>query len=129
MSDSVKLTIEQIASEDGRYDPRALRFVYEGLGVTISKLRDPSMDPDRPFHISGSQLCFGLRDFAIDKYGMLAGYVLNYWGVYKTRDFGEIVYLMIRHGWMSAQDSDRIEDFDDIYDFKDAFSGEFMSID
>jgi hypothetical protein len=42
-------------------------------------------------------------------------------GVLKRRDWGEIVYLMIQHEWMTSQDTDRIEDFDLVYDFPQVF--------
>ena len=47
--------------------------------------------------------------------------VLNYWGIKTTRDLGEIVYLMIHHEWMTSQDTDRIEDFDAVYEFPQVF--------
>jgi uncharacterized repeat protein (TIGR04138 family) len=51
--------------------------------------------------------------------------VLNTWDIRTTRDFGEIVFLMIKHKWMSAGPSDSIEDFDSIYDFKTVFKDRF----
>ena len=62
---------------------------------------------------------------AIEKYGRLALLVLNSWGLRSTRDFGEIVYTLIRHQWMSAQPTDSITDFDNVYDFKTAFKDHF----
>ena len=46
--------------------------------------------------------------------------VLESWRVKTTRDFGEIVYLLIRNNWMKAQPTDSIDDFNDVYDFKTA---------
>jgi len=51
--------------------------------------------------------------------------VLNSWGIKSTRDFGEIVYLMIENEWMSAQPGDKIDDFNDLYDFKAVFKDNF----
>jgi uncharacterized repeat protein (TIGR04138 family) len=115
-----KLTIEQIAREDGRYDPRALRFIYEGLGSTISALKGSEVR-DQSRHISGDELAKGLADLASERWGRLAGLVLNLWGVHSTRDMGEIVYLMISNEWMTARDTDRIEDFDNVFDFEERF--------
>ncbi|MHC4425936.1 MAG: Minf_1886 family protein, partial [Planctomycetota bacterium] len=67
----------------------------------------------------------GLKRLAVKKWGRLAMLVLNSWGVKNTRDLGEIVYLMIEHKWMSAQPTDSIDDFNDIYDFKTVFKKEF----
>jgi len=66
-----------------------------------------------------------MRDLALARWGRLARVVLEHWGIKRTRDFGEIVYLMIKHHWMTSQASDRIEDFYNIYDFKTAFEDQF----
>ena len=114
-----KKSLEQIAGEDGRYAPGALQLVYEGLGYTIRNLAS------EPGHVSGQILCEGLRRLAIEKWGRMATLVLNTWGLKTTRDFGEIVYLMIENKWMSAQPTDAIEDFNDVYDFEAVFRDEF----
>jgi uncharacterized repeat protein (TIGR04138 family) len=118
-------TLEEIAAEDGRYDAEALKFVYEGLGATIQKIKEAA-DQDQPHHITGHELASGLAKLAIEKWGRLSRMVLNHWGVRTTRDLGEIVYLMIRHQWMTAQETDRIEDFDDVYDFQQVFERQFQ---
>jgi len=115
----MKKNLEQIAREDSRFSLPAIRFVYEGLGYTAKKVTD------KPKHVSGQTLCEGLRKLAIEKWGRLAILVLNTWGVKTTRDFGEIVYLMIKHKWMSAQPTDSIDDFNDVYDFKTIFKDQF----
>jgi len=115
----MKKNLEEIARRDGRYHPDAARFVYEGLGYTAKKMLT------EPGHISGQVLAEGLRRLALEKWGALAMLVLNSWGVKTTRDFGEIVYMMIDHKWMSAQPTDSIDDFNDVYDFKTAFKDEF----
>ncbi len=115
----MKNALEKIAREDGRFSPHAVMFVYEGLGHTAKK------NAAEPGHISGQILCEGLKEMALEKWGRLAMLVLNTWGVRTTRDFGEIVYLMIQHKLMSATDSDSIDDFDDVYDFKTVFNDQF----
>ena len=116
----MKKNLEQIAREDGRYRPGAFRFVYEGLGYTAKNAAQERR------HVSGQTLCKGLQKLAIEKYGRLALLVLNSWGVTTTRDFGEIVYLMIKHKLMSAQPTDSIDDFNDVYDFKTAFKDQLQ---
>ena len=63
---------------------------------------------------------------ALERWGKLALMVLNTWGITTTRDFGEIVYTLIDHGWMSAQAKDTIEDFNDVYSFHAAFTDGFV---
>jgi len=120
----MKKSIKETVKEDGRYAPAAIKFVYEGLGYVIGKLTDQS-EPSQPRHISGAELCEGLRWKAIDKWGRLAKVVLNEWGVKTTRDFGQIVFLLIEHKWMSAQPTDSINDFNDVYDFQTVFEDQF----
>jgi len=120
----MKKSIEEIARADGRYGVKAAKFVYEGLGYTLSRSGELSA-ASGPQHISGEQLCEGLRKKAVKRWGRLAKVVLNDWGIRTTRDFGEIVFLMIEHHWMSAQPDDSIEDFDDRYDFQTVFEVQF----
>lgn len=115
-----KKPIEKIAKEDGRFNAQAIKFVYEGLGYTVKKIIGEAE------HITGQTLCEGLRLLAAERWGRLAKLVLNNWNIKTTRDFGEIVYLMIRHKWMSAQPSDTIEDFDNVYDFETVFKSNFV---
>ena len=115
----MKKSLEEIAKEEGRYSPAAYAFVYEGLAYTVKHISH------EPRHVSGQMLSEGLRRMAIEKYGRMAKLVLNSWGLKTTRDFGQIVYSLIGHEWMSAQESDSIDDFADVYDFQTAFKDQF----
>ena len=120
-----KKTIDQIAAADGRYDVRAVRFVFDGLGRTVEQFGCQSRSDLENRHVSGKQLAVGLGELAVQRWGRLARVVLDKWGVKTTRDFGEIVYLMISHGWMSARETDRIEDFNEVFDFEATFERQF----
>ena len=115
----MKQGLDEIAHEDARYDPAAFRFVYEGLGYTVKNVTQEAC------HVSGQTLCEGLRQMAIEKYGRLALLVLNTWGLKTTRDFGQIVYTLIDHEWMSAQPTDTLDDFNDVYEFQATFKDQF----
>ena len=121
----MKKTIEQIAKEDTRYNIKAVMFVHDGLGKIIQKVRELEDDRLAPRHITGAELSKGLAQLAAERWGRLARMVLNLWGVKTTRDFGEIVYLMIENEWMTAQETDTIEDFDDVYSFEEVFEKHF----
>ncbi len=73
-------------------------------------------------HITGQQLCLGLRDFALRQYGLLARTVLTRWGIHRTEDFGTIVYALIDAGQLRRSREDAIEDFANVYDFDEAFA-------
>ena len=76
-------------------------------------------------HISGRDLCWGLREFARKRWGMLARMVLESWNIKSTADFGRIVFGFIDLDMMRKQPDDRVEDFEDVYDFREAFDRAF----
>ena len=85
-------------------------------------------DADEPHverHLTGQQLCEAIRLYALEQFGLMAKVVLNSWGIRTTGDFGELVYNLIRIGMMKKSPQDRREDFDDCYDFDEAFQQEF----
>ena len=115
----MKSDLDEIARADGRYSPAAFRFVYEGLEYTVKNV------VQERGHVSGQTLCEGLRQMALEQYGRLAWLVLRTWRVKATRDFGEIVYTLIDHEWMSTQPVDTIDDFNGVYDFQAVFRDQF----
>jgi uncharacterized repeat protein (TIGR04138 family) len=113
---------ERVLSRDSRYDFNAYAFLYEALEFTQKRLgRDAaSLDPkDR--HVTGQELLEGIRQYATDQFGPLAAAVFRAWGVTRTGDFGRIVFNLVNAGLLGKTESDRIEDFDDGYDFDEAF--------
>ena len=105
------------------YPIEAFAFVREGLNFAVQCVNENPDDLDEDErHISGQQLCLGLRDLAISKYGLLAPAVLDHWRVGRTADFGRIVFAMINAGLMTKTSRDTIEDFHSVYDFDEAFS-------
>jgi len=108
------------------YPPEAFAFVSDGLGHTASLVHGdaPPYVPitDEGRHVDGRQLCEGLRDFAIRRFGLLAPAVLGHWNIHRTDDFGRIVFAMIADDKLKKTDEDRLEDFFGVYEFATAFS-------
>jgi uncharacterized repeat protein (TIGR04138 family) len=114
---------DQVRRSAGPYPLEAFNFVREGLNDTVEQCHpDLAHLPEESRHVSGQQLCIGLRDFAIRQYGMLAPLVLGQWNITRTDDFGRIVFAMIDAGIMSRTPEDSLEDFRAVYDFHEAFS-------
>jgi len=111
--------LEQLAKEAGRYPPEAFDFVREGLQFTIRRVHGSKECCHQ--HITGQDLCWGLRDFALKRWGLLAPTVLKSWNIITTEDFGAIVFTMVEAGWMAKNDHDSADDFNGVYDFKSAF--------
>ena len=111
-------SLEQVAREGGRYDVEAYRFVFEALDYLLKKM-------GRRRHVSGAELSHAIRELAIERFGFMARSVLDQWGVHKTHDFGEIVFQLVNASLMSKTDEDKVSDFDNIYDFQEAFDHAF----
>ncbi|MBX3365425.1 MAG: hypothetical protein KF866_11775 [Phycisphaeraceae bacterium] len=126
VADELKINWKTMREKAGPYPPQAFEFVRGGLAHTVELVhgeraaREATEDESR--HVSGQQLCFGLKDFAVKQYGMLARTVLERWGVQGTEDFGRIVFAMIDAGLMRKTDEDSMDDFRSVYDFDEAFA-------
>lgn len=73
-------------------------------------------------HVNGQQLCLGLREYAVDRFGLFAPAVFGQWHIHRTDDFGRMVFAMIKAQIMSRTAQDSIDDFRGVYDFDEAFS-------
>ena len=115
--------VRKLIIADGRYALDAYEFLTRGLNFTEELVFGKTpREKGQSRHVSGQQLCHGLRLHALKCWGPLAATVLRSWGIRTTRDFGEMVFLLVNAGWWGAQPSDRVEDFDHVYDFDQAFA-------
>ena len=107
-----------------KYPAGAFEFVQRGLEYTVNRLHGKLKPGQEPVsrHVSGQDLCEGLRDYAIAQYGLMARAVLRKWQITSCQDFGQIVFAMVDAGLMHKNDEDSIKDFADVFDFADAFS-------
>jgi len=121
MDETPAESMESVIRDDGRYPPEAYEFLHEGLRRAVKEAHgQEGRDPGQS-HVTGRQMCEALRDEAMDRWGLLAKTVLDRWNINATIDFGNMVYLLIRHSFMRKTDEDSIEDFRDIYDFATTF--------
>jgi uncharacterized repeat protein (TIGR04138 family) len=124
-------SLQSAADALALYPVDAFQFVEEGLAYTVNQIRRTqataavAIDPTKSRHLTGQELSEGLRQYALIKWGLLAGTVLRRWNITNTHDFGRIVYALIDAGRMQKTDEDDIEDFKNVYDFKTAFEGDY----
>jgi uncharacterized repeat protein (TIGR04138 family) len=119
-------TIDQVIDELGIYPREAFEFVRRGLSFTVEKIHREITDPQASRHISGQQLCGGLRDLALAQWGLMAPAVLKRWNIRRTEDFGKIVFTLVNCGELAKTDEDTIEDFRHVFDFSTAFDEAFI---
>ena len=123
--DPSKVKVRPPMLEYGAYPPEAYDFVQQGLSFTVQQTHGNKAKSRASRHVSGQQLCEGIRGYALNQYGMLASAVLRLWNIHSTLDFGRIVFALIEAGQMQKTDEDTIEDFRNVYDFKTAFETEY----
>jgi uncharacterized repeat protein (TIGR04138 family) len=115
----------KLAKDAGGYSPQVFEFVRDGLqhaSEMAATSRQGEIVEDESRHVSGQELCLGLRDLAIRRYGPLARTVLGHWNVKGTDDFGKVVFALIDIGILRKTDDDCQDDFVGVYDFDEAFA-------
>ncbi|MCO8123227.1 hypothetical protein NHH03_15875 [Stieleria sp. TO1_6] len=133
LTNSPLQAMRKLLKEDSRYKYEAYQFIREALQyanenlpeLTQAVVAGESPSKPHPRHITGQQLCEACRQYAIDQFGYLSPMVLASWGICSTSDFGELVYNLIRIKQMRKSESDRREDFDEVYSFDGAFEPNF----
>ena len=107
-----------LTEADSRYHADAYFFLREGLDHAV-KLRKRKLGECG--HVSGQQMCEALRQLAVKAFGPMVPMVLEYWGIRKTDDFGEMVWNLIELGVFGRTENDSREDFKNVYSFREAF--------
>jgi len=113
--------LDAIFKDDSRYHAGAYVFVRMALDFSVKKLSEKKALPQGAKHVSTAELLEGIRLFALETFGPMAAVLFEEWGVKTCEDFGNIVFNMIKVGELSKSENDRIEDFQNGYDFNTAF--------
>lgn len=124
-SKSAQNTLQQVVDSVGTYPIEAYIFVKEGLSYTADKIHGQRDESEVNRHISGRDLCLGLRDFAWLRWGYMARTVLRRWNITTTMDFGRIVFAMVEHNEMQKTEDDNPADFRRVYDFLAAMESDY----
>lgn len=128
-SEDPQQAIARVVEELGVYPIEAYEFLSAGLRHTVLSVHGDDKvqavrakdDPEaaRDLHVTGQQLCLGLRDLAWQRWGRLAATVLKQWNITATIDFGRMVFALIDHRLLSRTETDSLEDFRNVYRMAD----------
>jgi uncharacterized repeat protein (TIGR04138 family) len=110
--------MDQIRLRETRFHESAFLFVLSSLEFLQSRL------PERR-HVDGRELAHAVRELALDRFGVLSRLVLEHWGVRSTAHVGDIVFALVDTGLLMSQPGDSRQDFEDVFDFDDAFEGSY----
>jgi len=116
--------MEKVLARDTRYPRDAYFFIREALDFTQKAVRKANKGKGR--HISGQELLAGIRTYALDQYGPMALMLLEEWNIRRGEDFGELVFNLVEQGALSKTDNDTRADFQEAYDFQEAFKAPFL---
>ena len=122
----MQLELLELALKNGRYAWEAYEFTLAALTHSqrmFGKEAPPEGELAGPeHHITGRELLEGVCDYARKEFGLMAPVVFQVWGIHRTGDFGEIVFHLIDAGVLFKTDSDRREDFQDVFDLEQALT-------
>ena len=121
---SFEEVLEQMLAKDSRYHRDAYLFVKDALDHTQKIVAKGGQGRLR--HVTGQELLGGIREYALQQFGPMVMTVFEEWGVRSCRDFGEIVFNMVEHSLLAKTEKDSREDFQDGYDFDEAFRKPFL---
>jgi uncharacterized repeat protein (TIGR04138 family) len=111
--------VEQILAKDERFHRDAYGFMREALDFTQKLIGTKNQGKVR--HVTGQELLDGIRQYSLQQFGPMTATVFEEWGVRNCKDFGDIVFNMVEIGLLAKTEKDNRDDFQDGYDFTDAF--------
>ena len=115
--------LDKILATDCRFHRDAYVFMREALDFTQKLICKENQGKVR--HVTPKELLDGLRQYALAQFGPMSITVFEEWGIHQCNDFGDIVFNMIEIGLLAKTDKDSRDDFQNIYDFTDAFCKPF----
>lgn len=110
--------MDQIRLREQRFDERAYLFVLAALEHCQAHLTERR-------HITGPELAHACRELALQRFGVMAGPVLEHWGVKATSDIGDIVFTLVDMELLVSQPQDSRTDFFGVFDFENVFGREY----
>ena len=115
--------LDQILATDSRFHRDAYLFMREALDFTQKLVGRENQGKVR--HVTGQELLDGLRQYALQQFGPMTATVFEEWGVRNCQNFGEIVFNMVEIGLLAKTEKDTRDDFQNGYDFTEAFRKPF----
>jgi uncharacterized repeat protein (TIGR04138 family) len=109
-------SVVSILKRDKRFDPHAYFFLKDALDFTLKRIAESNGGQAR--HVSGPELLAGCRDYALEQFGPMASTLMNEWSIRKCQDVGDMVFHLIEEQVFGKQESDKKEDFSEVFDFQ-----------
>jgi len=111
--------LDSIVASDPRYQRDAYVFLRDALDFTTKQQKKVKGLSVR--HVTGPELLDGARQYALKEFGPMVMTVFDNWGIHSCEDIGNMVFNLIGSGVFGKTEEDSIEDFKNVYDFREAF--------
>ena len=112
----------ELALKNGRYAWEAYEFTLSALTHAQRMFGKEAPAEGVPagveHHVTGRELLEGACDLGRREFGLMAPVVFQVWGIHRTDDFGEMVFHLIDAGVLFKTDSDRRDDFHDVFELE-----------
>jgi uncharacterized repeat protein (TIGR04138 family) len=115
--------LESVVGSDPRYQREGYIFLRDALDFTTKQQKKTKGVSVR--HVTGPELLDGVRQYALKEFGPMVMTVFDSWGIRSCEDIGHMVFNLIGAGVFGKTEQDSIEDFKNVYDFKEAFMKPF----
>jgi uncharacterized repeat protein (TIGR04138 family) len=116
--------VKKIRLTETRFSLPAYEFVRRSLDHALQRLGRTGQK--KPAHVRGEELLESFRALALREFGPMAKTVLNDWGISTCTEVGEVVFQLVQHGILGKSETDKIDDFQEIYSFQEAFESPFL---
>jgi uncharacterized repeat protein (TIGR04138 family) len=119
-------TLESVVANDPRYQRDGYIFLRDALDFTTKQQKKVKGVSVR--HVTGPELLDGVRQYALKEFGPMVMTVFDSWGIRSCEDIGHMVFNLIGAGVFGKTEQDSIDDFKNVYDFKEAFVKPFEPV-
>ncbi len=121
---SFDAAVKKIRLTETRFSLPAYEFVRRSLDHALQRLGRTGQK--KPAHVRGEELLESFRALALREFGPMAKTVLNDWGISTCTEVGEVVFQLVQHGILGKSETDKIDDFQELYTFQEAFEIPFL---
>lgn len=117
MDDKFMEMLFSIKEKNVKYPEKAYLFAFK----ILKDLAKNNKNQQKSENIKAANLLITFRNYALNEFGPMTASVLQEWNICSCRDLGNVIFDLVNAGVLEKDETDRIEDFEEIYDFNEAF--------
>lgn len=115
-------TVELIIKKHPEYRADAYFFLHDTLQFSLKRRRKKAASA----YLTTQELMDGFRLKVLQDFGPMSMTLLNYWGIKKCEDIGQMIFYLVEAGVLGKTQSDTLSSFSNIFDFEKEFVAPFQ---